>query len=211
MDDSTNPLDGSDADPDPDPDPDHDLAAAARAAAEDATRIWLDEAVIGLNLCPFARAAVARRQVRYVVTAATDEAELRIALAAELSLLVATAAERIDTTLIVCPNAPADFDDFNDFLDEVDALLRTMDLEGTVQVASFHPRYRFEGTEEDDVTNATNRSPHPTLQLLREASVERVLAPIADPDAIWRTNLATLEALGPSGWEALSAAWRRSS
>jgi hypothetical protein len=182
-----------------------DPALEARALAE--TRAWLEHVVIGLNLCPFARAVAAKGQVRYAVTPASDEAELRASLREELSLLAEAAPADIDTTLLICPRALPDFEDYNDFLDEADALLQEMDLEGVIQVASFHPDYRFADTEPDDVTNATSRSPWPMLHLLREDSVERAVAAFGDTDAIVETNLRTLRALGNDGWEALRRRW----
>ncbi|HEX2540006.1 MAG TPA: DUF1415 domain-containing protein [Caldimonas sp.] len=172
-----------------------------RAIAE--TRAWLEHVVIGLNLCPFAKAVVAKGQVRCAVTAASDEAALVISLREELALLAAADPAEIDTTLLICPSALPDFDDYNDFLDEADALLREMDLEGVIQVASFHPDYRFADSDPDDVTHATSRSPWPMLHLLREDSVERALAAVPDPDAIVEANVRTLRALGNEGWAAL--------
>jgi hypothetical protein len=172
-----------------------------RAVAE--TLAWLEQVVVGLNLCPFASAVLLRRQVRCVATAAASDAELLARLGEELALLAAADPALIDTTLLVCTQALADFDDYNQFLDPADALLRAMDLEGVIQVASFHPRYRFADSDADDVTNATNRSPWPTLHLLREASVERAVAAIPDPAAIYEANMRTLQALGADGWERL--------
>lgn len=178
-----------------------DPALERRAIAE--TRAWLEHVVIGLDLCPFARAVVARDQARFAVTAASEEAGLRARLRDELSLLAAADPAEIDTTLLICPQALPDFDDYNDFLDEADALLREMELDGVIQVASFHPDYRFADTEPDDVTNATSRSPWPMLHLLREASVERAVDAMPDTEAIVEANLRTLRALGNDGWETL--------
>lgn len=180
----------------------------ARAIAQ--TQAWLQHAVIGLNLCPFARAVVAKSQVRIVSSEAAEWEGLRADLCRELELLAQASAEEIDTTLVVCTAALADFDDFNDFLEVADDAVQVLDLEGTLQIASFHPHYRFEGTDADDITNATNRAPWPVLQLLREASIERVLAKVEDADAIYRANMQAMEALGESGWAALSARWSRS-
>jgi len=183
-------------------------ASADNARAIAQTQAWLQHAVIGLNLCPFAKAVVAREQVRVVASGATEWEGLRTDLCRELELLAKTGAEEIDTTLVVCTGALAEFDDFNDFLEVADDAVQVQGLEGTVQIASFHPHYRFEGTDADDITNATNRAPWPVLQLLREASIERVLAKVDDPDAIYRANMQAMEALGESGWAALSARWR---
>ncbi len=174
------------------------------------TAAWLDAAVIGLDLCPFAKAVRARHAVRFAFSAATDWPALRQDLASELAHLIAADPAAIETTLIVCPDLPAGFDDFNQFLDDADDTLVALDLEGVIQIASFHPDYRFAGTEADDVTNATNRSPLPTLHLLRESSVERAVASFGDTEAICDANLKTLRDLGNAGWERLRAAWLRS-
>ncbi len=169
---------------------------------------WLRDAVIGLNLCPFAKAVDAKGQLRIAVSDATDEATLRVALHDELRLLAAADPQRIDTTLLVHPQALADdFDAFNQFLDEADDELCAQQLEGEIQIASFHPHYRFAGTQADDITNATNRAPFPMLHLLREASVERAVAAFPDADAIVDANLATLRRLGRAGWARLAAGW----
>jgi len=167
------------------------------------TRRWIERAVIGLNLCPFARAVVARGQVRYVLSnAATPEALLE-ALGEELLHLRDTSPEDIDTTLIIHPQVLSDFLDYNDFLEDADALVEQLGLEGELQVASFHPQYRFAGSGEDDIANFTNRSPWPTLHLLREDSVARAVDAFPDPDAIVERNVATLEKLGHEGWQRL--------
>ena len=186
----------------PDAPPSHPALASTAA--------WLDAAVIGLDLCPFASGVRARRAVRFALSAATDWPALRLDLADELARLVAADPAEVETTLIVCPDVPSGFDDFNQFLDEADDTLVALDLEGVIQVASFHPDYRFAGTEADDVTNATNRSPHPTLHLLRESSVERAVARFGDTGAICDANLKTLRELGNAGWEQLRAAWLHS-
>jgi hypothetical protein len=178
-----------------------DPAFESRVVAE--TRAWLEQVVIGLNLCPFAKAVVARQQVRFAVTGAADIAALRECLQEELAFLAAADPSQLDTTLLICPRTLADFDDYNDFLDDADAVLQAMDLEGVIQVASFHPQYRFADTDPDDITNATNRSPWPMLHLLREDSVERAVDAVPDTEAIVEANMRTMRALGHDGWEAL--------
>ena len=168
-----------------------------------ATRRWLERAVIGLNLCPFARAVQAKAQIRYAVTEASDEPALLEALIAEMHALMAADPARIDTTLLIHPRVLGDFADYNDFLSIADAALADQGLEGELQIASFHPHYRFAGTKANDVTNATNRSPYPILHLLREASVERAVAAFPDPDAIVQRNIETLERLGAKGYRRL--------
>lgn len=169
-----------------------------------ATRQWVEKAVIGLNLCPFARAVWVRNQVRIVVSTARHLDGFLDDLDRELDLLVATPAEQIDTTLIVHPTLFPDFLDFNDFLGIADEVVAEHELEGVIQVAAFHPRWQFEGTEADDIGNATNRAPFPTLHLLREDSVARAVATEGgDAETIVARNLDTLNRLGPEGWAAL--------
>lgn len=168
------------------------------------TRQWLERAVIGLNLCPFAKAVTARGQVRLVLTDASSPRALLEALAHELIHLRDTPARQTDTTLLIHPQVLGDFADYNDFLGLADALVADMDLEGVLQVASFHPHYRFAGSAQDDIGNFTNRSPYPTLHLLREDSVSRAVAAYPDPDVIVQRNLRTLERLGHAGWRRLS-------
>jgi uncharacterized protein len=170
------------------------------------TRAWVARAVIGLNLCPFAAAVQARGQVRYVVSDAGDPEQLLATLCAELRHLAEADPAREQTTLLIHPNVLQDFDEFNDFLDAAEAAVEELELEGVLQIASFHPQYRFADTEPGDITNATNRSPYPTLHLLREDSVERAVATVEDPEAIPQTNMRTLRALGDAGWARLAAA-----
>ena len=167
------------------------------------TLAWVEHAVIGLNLCPFAKAPWVKGQVRCVVSTSQDAAGLIDELRAELRLLVDIAAHETDTTLLVVPDQFAEFDDFNDFLDAADAALVALDLEGTIQIASFHPRYRFAGTAADDLDNATNRAPYPTLHLLREDSVDRAVEAFPQAETIYEANIRTLRKLGRSGWAAL--------
>ena len=167
------------------------------------TRRWLERAVIGLNLCPFAKAVVNKGQVRMVLSEARDEAGLLGELGEELLRLRDTPAGDIDTTLIVHPHVLGDFLDYNDFLDSADALVEELGLEGVLQVASFHPDYRFADSGPDDIANFTNRSPWPTLHLLREDSVSRAVEAFPAPDAIVERNVRTLEELGHAGWDAL--------
>jgi hypothetical protein len=168
-----------------------------------ATRLWLERAVIGLNLCPFAKAVQAKGQVRFVLSDDEAPEALLETLGAELLLLRDAPPEDIDTTLIVHPRVLVDFLDYNDFLEQADALVAELGLEGVLQVASFHPDYQFAGTAPDDVENFTNRSPYPTLHLLREDSVARAVEAFPDPDAIVERNVETLRRLGRDGWRAL--------
>lgn len=173
--------------------------------AEDAERViaemrrWVDRAVIGLNLCPFAKSVQVKGQVRYVVSRATEPEALLQELAQELQQLAQADPEAVDTTLLIHPGVLQDFYDFNDFLGAAEALVEDLGLEGELQVASFHPQFRFAGTAEDDIGNHTNRAPYPTLHLLREASIERAVEAIPHPESIYEANIATLKRLGPEG------------
>lgn len=170
-----------------------------------ATRHWLERAVIGLNLCPFAKAVQVKDQVRYVVSDATTPETLLKDLAAELAWLAETDPATVDTTLLIHPHVLADFHDYNDFLDQADAAVDALGLEGEIQIASFHPHYQFAGTAYDEPGNCSNRSPYPILHLLREASVDRAVEAFPDPDAIVDRNLETLERLGVEGYRQLLA------
>ena len=167
------------------------------------TRHWLEAAVIGLNLCPFAKAVYVKNQVRLVVSQARHADDLLEELDRELDLLVATPADEIDTTLLIHPTLFEDFLDFNDFLEVADGVVDEHALEGVIQLASFHPQFQFDGTSAEDISNYTNRAPFAMLHLLREASVERAVAAFPEADAIFEQNIATLEKLGHSGWKAL--------
>ena len=168
-----------------------------------ATQLWLEKAVIGLNLCPFAKAVHVKKQIRYVVsTAATPEALLE-ELISELRALQDADPEKIDTTLLIHPYVLTDFLDFNDFLDTVDIAVAEPEFNDEFQIASLHPQYQFAGTVPDDIENYTNRSPYPTLHLLREESVDRAVAAFPDADQIVDNNVETLKELGHEGWKRL--------
>lgn len=167
------------------------------------TNKWLERAVIGLNLCPFAKAVHVKKQIRYVVSDADTADALCETLVEELKFLIAAEAEAIDTTLIIHPHTLTDFLDYNDFLDLANRVLVELRLDGEIQIASFHPQYQFANTAPDDITNFTNRSPYPMLHLLREASVEKAVAAFPDAAMIYEKNIATMQTLGLAGWEAL--------
>lgn len=173
------------------------------ATAVSATRRWLERAVIGLNLCPFAKAVHVKEQIRYVVSEARDTEQLLGDLARELQFLADADPETCDTTLLIHPHALNDFLDYNGFLDLADAAVEELGLEGVLQVASFHPDYQFADTVPDDVTNCTNRSPYPTLHLLREDSIDRAVEAFPEAESIYETNMRTLRKLGAAGWNAL--------
>jgi uncharacterized protein len=160
------------------------------------TRDWVVKAVIGLNLCPFAKAVHVNDRIRYVVSEATEPEALLKDLARELLALNRADPEEVDTTL-------TDFLDFNDFLDAADALVDELKLDGILQIADFHPNYQFDGSGPEDIANYSNRSPYPTLHILREDSITRAVEAMPDTAAIFEGNLDTLERLGLEGWKAL--------
>lgn len=168
---------------------------------------WLEKAVIGLNLCPFAKAVHVQKQIRYIVSEAQTEEELIVDLQTELEILKTTPTSVIDTTLLIHPKVLADFLDYNDFLDIADQTIEAAGLADDIQIASFHPRYQFAGTGPDDIENYTNRAPYPILQLLRESSVEVAIdhyeAANGDVDQIFEKNIRSLNKLGIEGWKKL--------
>ncbi|MFN7726620.1 MAG: DUF1415 domain-containing protein [Rubrivivax sp.] len=182
-----------------------DPTAATDTPALAATRQWLERAVIGLNLCPFAKAVHLKQQIRWVESTATEPKALLQDLVHELQRLAAADPELLDTTLLVHPQVLQDFLDYNDFLDVADAAIEELGLEGVLQIASFHPQYQFEGTAEDDVANFSNRAPFPTLHLLREDSIDRAVAAFPEAEAIYERNIDTLQRLGAEGWRRLMA------
>ena len=170
----------------------------------EATRNWLEKAVIGLNLCPFAKAVHVKKQVRYVVSNATTPEALLETLMNELQLLSDTDPETTDTTLLIHPFVLGDFLDYNEFLDIADAAVEDMQLDGELQVASFHPDYQFADTDANDISNYSNRSPYPILHLLREESITRAVEAFPEAADIFDKNIETLEQLGHDGWDKLN-------
>jgi hypothetical protein len=170
-----------------------------------AMRQWVEKAVIGLNLCPFAKVVYVKGQVRYVVSRAPHLDGFLEDLDRELDFLAAADPDAVDTTLLIHPTLLPDFLDFNDFLQLAEAAVGEHGLDGVIQIASFHPQFQFEGTEPDDMGNYTNRAPFPTLHLLREASIARAVAAFPEAETIYQRNIETLENLGIDGWQAL---WR---
>lgn len=167
------------------------------------TQCWLERAVIGLNLCPFAKSVHIKNQIRYVVSEASTPQALLQELRHEFEVLAEANPKKIDTTLLIHPYVLTDFLDFNDFLEVVDEALQEVDLIGILQVASLHPAYQFADTELNDISNFSNRSPYPTLHILREESVDAAVAAFPEAEQIFEKNIATLEKLGHEGWLAL--------
>lgn len=167
------------------------------------TQAWIEKAVIGLNLCPFAQNVHTKNQIRFVVSSADSSESLLAEVKIELQRLLEIDPQLTDTTLIIHPHVLKIFSDFNEFLGVLDQVLIDMNFSEDLQVASFHPYYQFEGTKPDDITNYTNRSPFPILQVLRETSVENVLKDFKEPDNIFKANMERLQRLGLSGWKKL--------
>lgn len=170
-----------------------------------ATKTWVERSVIGLNLCPFADIPYRGGRVRFHVSEQRSAAGLLKELSSELTHLAEADPLQCETTLLIHPWVLTDFIEYNNFLEVCDAAVAELELEGELQVASFHPQYQFAGTQPDDIENYTNRSPYPILHLLREASVERAVAAVGDPDGIYLRNIRTLRKLGHAGWQRL---WR---
>ncbi|OXI35649.1 peptidase [Burkholderia sp. AU16741] len=165
-----------------------------------ATRHWLARAVIGLNLCPFAKSVYVKEQVRYAISEATTLEDALAELETELRALDAADPQQLDTTLVIYPHVFADFVDYNDALFFAERLVRQLRLDGVLQIASFHPQYQFDGTEPDDIENYTNRAPYPILHLLREDSIARAVDAFPNASAIYEKNQETLRRLGHEGW-----------
>lgn len=176
-----------------------DLSSIDQETVLARTREWLEKAVIGLNLCPFAKAVYVKNQVRIVISEARHVDTFLEDFDRELTFLAATDPEIVDTTLLVHPSLLADFEDFNAVVGIAEEAVEEQELEGVIQVASFHPSFQFADTELDDLGNYTNRSPYPTIHLIREASIERAVAGLANPDEIYERNIRTMESLGLDG------------
>lgn len=171
------------------------------------TRRWLEHAVVGLNLCPFAKAVMAKGQVHFAVTGASSWDDLLAALEQEVDSLLACTPEQRDTTLLIAPLALPDFFEFNGFMGEAERLLDRRGLDGVLQLAHFHPQFEFSGADPDDIAHFTNRTPYPTLHLLRADSIARAVQAFPDASAIYDTNIAILRRMGPEGWARLSQEW----
>lgn len=168
-----------------------------------ATEVWLERAVIGLNLCPFAKSVHVKKQIRYVVSQAETPEDLQQELVRELEHLAEANPETLDTTLFIHPWVLTDFYDFNDFLDVADQTVIDLELDGILQIANLHPDYQFADSEPNDIENYTNRSPYPTLHLLREESIDRAVDAFPDAASIYERNMETMRKLGREGWRQL--------
>ena len=186
-----------------DSDPQRALTPEQERTVIEDTQKWLLQAVVCLNLCPFAKAVVVKDMLRYRVCASAEPADVLAMLREELQHLAEADPEKLDTTLLIAPKALPDFLDFNDFLADCDEVLMDLELDGVLQVADFHPRYQFGGIDADDISNHTNRTPYPTLHLLREASIDKAVEAYPDASRIFERNIEVLNKLGRAGWHAL--------
>ena len=173
----------------------------ARVVAD--TQRWLQRAVIGLNLCPFAKAVDVKGQIHYAVSGSVGFKDLLDNLGKELKDLAALAPSVRDTTLLIAPYALADFLEFNDFLAQANRLLAKRGYEGIFQIASLHPLYEFADVHPHDMANFTNRSPYPTLHILREESIDRAVKAFPHAEAIFQANIDTMRRIGHGGWDTL--------
>lgn len=169
---------------------------------------WLEKAVIGLNLCPFAKGVHVKGQIHYAIIHSVEPADLLDELAAELNALQAMDPQQRDTTLLIAPQCMPEFWEFNDFQTRANKVLRKLGLEGDLQIANFHPDFQFAGTEADDIGNYTNRAPFPILHLIREDSIARAVEAFPNAEMIFEKNIETLQALGTQGWQALGLSSR---
>ena len=174
------------------------------------TNAWVEQVVIGLNLCPFAKPVHTKGQIDYFLSHARDETTLAADLRLAMQRLIASSPDSMDTCLFIHPWVLSDFFDYNNFLNIADEILDELDLMGVLQIASFHPHYQFAGTTEDDVTNCTNRSPFPMLHLLREESLDKATAALPDANVIVDRNLNTMITLGHEGWNRLQSQLKQS-
>ncbi len=179
------------------------ISETERITIEDTQR-WLLQAVVGLNLCPFAKAVVTKNLVRYRVCLSTEPADVLKLLREELQHLSSTDELLLDTTLLIAPHLLPDFYEFNAFLSDCEDVLLDMNLEGVLQIADFHPHYTFAGEDPQGMSHFTNRTPYPTLHLLRESSIDKAVAAYPDAALIYERNMALLEKMGPEGWAALA-------
>ena len=174
------------------------------------TSAWVEQVVIGLNLCPFAKPVHTKGQIDYFLSHARDETTLAADLRLAMQRLIASTPDSMDTCLLIHPWVLSDFFDYNNFLNIADEILDELELIGVLQIASFHPHYQFAGTTEDDVTNCTNRSPFPMLHLLREESLDNATAALPDANVIVDRNLETMTSLGHEGWNRLQSQLKQS-
>lgn len=158
--------------------------------AEADVRAWVDRVVVGMGLCPFARAALPGTRI-----AAVGDGDSALgAILDEAARL--DRADQPATTLLVVPHGLDDFADYLAALAEAEAVLSASGYDGIIQIASFHPDYQFDGADADDPANWTNRSPWPLFHLLRERDVTAAVDQHPDPGGIPLRNQRLLRGLG---------------
>ena len=167
------------------------------------TRQWLEQMVVGLNLCPFSLSVIARDQVHYAICDATTDAQLKQFYVIELQRLLEADENDVATSLLMFTQGLDEFNDYLALLDWFEQLLEKAELTEHVQLASFHPQYQFEGVAANDLSHVTNRSPYPTIHLLHQDQLTNALAHVSDPEKIYMDNIKTLNKLGRQQVEAL--------
>ena len=160
------------------------------------TKQWVEQIVVGLNLCPFAKVPFNKNLIRYVLFEGTDMESLIHLVISELETLTKTSSTEIETTLLVTPNVLQEFEEYLDLFHLLNDVLEKLNLEGILQIASFHPNYLFEGSNLYDVENFTNRSPYPMFHLIRENSIEKAVESYKNPEEIPEKNMETMRYLG---------------
>jgi len=167
------------------------------------TKRWIEEFVIQYNLCPFAAHPFQKGKIRYCLVESVELEDppagrtgLAKALIKEVQLLASVPSEEIETTLIIHPNILTDFLDFNYFLAVAESILEEMELDGVIQIASFHPQYQYADASPNSAANYVTRSPFPMLHLLREESVAHAIKSHSDTTQIPEENIKKMEALG---------------
>ena len=174
---------------------------------QEQTRRWLEDAVIALNLCPFANRVVQDKTLRIAVSTSTDLDEAFRFTLSEAQLLLESPPEQISTTLAVLPNVLKSFEAFWQFTAEIEGALDAAGATGTLQIATFHPDYRFDGVDPNDPSNYTNRAPHPTVHLIREQQLAEAIATYNNPENIPERNIQVMRDLGIEGILALWKNW----
>ncbi|MEL0636361.1 DUF1415 domain-containing protein [Marinomonas sp. TI.3.20] len=160
---------------------------------------WVNDFIVGLNICPFAKREMERESVRFVVVRSKKSQVALEELMSEVHWL--DEHPETETTIIVFPTLFSDFYRYLDFVDLAENIMFEQECEGVYQLATFHPNYCFSGAEPEDVSNYTNRSPYPMLHLLREASVEKAIEFYGDTDAIPERNIDVMEEMGKESLE----------
>lgn len=172
------------------------MSEATSSLVEKHIRAWLQSFIVELNLCPFARPLIADPALRISVCDASNLEQLHYAFLSELDLIQQSSEGEIATSLLVVPNTLQRFEDYLDFLGDAEAMLEELGLDGTIQLASFHPQYLFDGEDKNSASHFSNRSPYPLIHFLREEMVASALQNYANPEKIPTRNIKTLQTIG---------------